>query len=163
MNSSVDKNSLYNLLPEDIVSKLEQIKEKFIQVLVNKDDKLTVLLITPKSFYIISDDVILLEKSDVSLKPVQGTPNGKVIISYNGQLKEFNNIFYGRVYDFCQELKPKSINLASYDFTIRGEFPRLIDPDHAIENDRLRRYMQEGNISHYQFDDANPSYPKAGK
>ena len=99
-----------------------------------------------------------------NVKFIKGVPNGAFEITFsNGEKWSAKDITQGRVFDFIQELKPQKINLAGYDNTIRGEFPQLLDLDHAEEIDRLRRYMQDGNLSHYEYDDCNPVYPKAGK
>lgn len=94
---------------------------------------------------------------------VQGAPEGKCIIKSASDDWSLNHIVCGRVFDFVQDIKPKEINHAGYDNTVRGEFHQLLDPDHAEEIDKLRKYMQEGNISHYEYDDINPAISKAGK
>lgn len=95
---------------------------------------------------------------------MKGTPHGSFLLSFDdGNIFKPNNIICGRVFDFVQDVQANVINVANYDSTIRGDNPQLLDPDHAQEVDKLRKWMQDGNISHYQYDDANPAYPKAGK
>lgn len=107
----------------------------------------------------------IYKKSSVKVsKFMKGTPHGSFLLSFDdGNIFKPNNIICGRVFDFVQDVQANVINVANYDSTIRGDNPQLLDPDHAQEVDKLRKWMQDGNISHYQYDDANPAYPKAGK
>ena len=104
-------------------------------------------------------------KTDVAaVGNVSGCPQGRMRVALaNGEAWQLENIVAGRVHDFAQDIRPRAITAAGYDSTVRGEFPQLLDPDHAEEIDALRRWMQDGRLSHYEYDDANPAYPKAGK
>lgn len=157
-------NEHYQELFRPYISKLD---EKLSQIVINEENNSLTMYITSihKVYKIHSDIVTSVTKDSVeSAYASKGVPNGKLKISFmSGDEWELNNIIFGRAYDFVQDVKPKDINMASYDNTIRGQFPQLLDPDHAEEIDRLRRWMQDGHISHYEFDDANPVYPKAGK
>lgn len=147
-----------------IKQKLAQLADKINQVLV--EDENTIFAIGREKVYRINENQVDEEdKYDIKdAQFIKGTPHGafKIVFSDNTKWTS-DDIVDGRVFDFIQELKPVQINLAGYDNTIRGEFPQLLDLDHAEEIDRLRRYMQDGNISHYEYDDCNPVYPKAGK
>lgn len=95
---------------------------------------------------------------------IKGVPNGKAIIILNNEKRIIiDDIIKGRVFDFLQYIHSKNFNKTSYDNTIRGQFPILLDIDHADVIDKLRNAMLNGIISSYEFDDFNPSYPKAGK
>lgn len=104
-------------------------------------------------------------KTDVAaVGDVSGCPQGRMRVALtSGEAWQLENIVAGRVHDFAQDIRPRVITAADYDSTVRGEFPQLLDPDHAEEVDALRRWMQDGRLSHYEYDDANPAYPKAGK
>ena len=151
----------------DFENKIKSIDDKFNQKIIDLEDneKIAYLIGREKVYKITNSNVInQLRKDVVNAKYIKGIPNGKLSICFvNGIKWNINNVVEGRVFDFVQELHPREINEAGYDNTIRGEFPQLLDPDHAIEIDKLRKYMQAGNISHYEFDDYNPVYPKAGK
>ena len=146
---------------------IPKLDEKMSQVVINKEnDELTMYITSIHKVYKIHSNKI----SEASKYSVQyasaskGVPNGKLKIGFkSGEEWVLDDVIFGRTYDFVQDVKPKVITLANYDNTIRGDFPQLLDPDHAEEVDRLRRWMQDGHISHYEFDDANPCYPKAGK
>lgn len=157
-------NKLYQNLFEAHISKLD---EKLSQIVINKEDNCLAMYVTSihKVYKIHLDLITTVTKESVQCASAsKGTPNGKLNISFkSGEQWILDDIIFGRAYDFVQDIKPKNINSANYDNTIRGQFPQLLDPDHAEEIDRLRRWMQDGHISHYQFDDANPAYPKAGK
>lgn len=157
-------NKLYQRLFGVHISKLD---EKLSQIVINKESNSLDMYVTSihKVYKIHSDVISEVTKESVEYAcALKGTPNGKLKIGFkSGDEWILDNIIFGRAYDFAQEIKPRKINSANYDNTIRGQFPQLLDPDHAEEVDRLRRWMQDGHISHYQFDDANPTYPKAGK
>ncbi|RHW48213.1 hypothetical protein DS832_02555 [Bombilactobacillus bombi] len=164
----------------DINSGKQLVKE----IVSNIDDRIVELLLSRDSnqYYILTstrNDVFLMSfvKNDYNsvdlqkdkkinickAKFIKGTPNGELIITFPNKEWHLKNIIKGRVFDFLQDVKPVNINNAFYDSSIRGEFHQLLDPDHAEEIDKLRRYMQEGHISHYEYDDYNPSISKAGK
>lgn len=150
----------------NLKNKIKQLDDKINQFVVNEEESKSIYAIGKHKLYLIYEDCIdTREKSSVlSVKFKKGVPNGAFeIVFLNGEKWNPQNIIQGRVFDFIQELKPQKINLAGYDNTVRGEFPQLLDLDHAEEIDRLRKYMQDGNISHYEYDDCNPVYPKAGK
>lgn len=157
-------NKLYKKLFGVHISKLD---EKLSQIVINEESNSLAMYVTSihKVYKIHFDKVSSVTKESVEYAVAsKGTPNGKLKIGFKlGDEWVLDNIVWGRAYDFAQDIKPKNINSANYDNTIRGQFPQLLDPDHAEEIDRLRRWMQDGHISHYQFDDANPVYPKAGK
>lgn len=157
-------NEHYQELFRSYISKLD---EKLSQIVINEENNsLTMYVTSIHKVYKIHSDVVTSITKDLveSACASKGAPNGKLKIDFiSGDKWELNNIIFGRAYDFVQDVKPKDINMANYDNTIRGQFPQLLDPDHAEEIDRLRRWMQDGHISHYEFDDANPVYPKAGK
>lgn len=146
------------------ISKLD---EKLSQIVINKEENCLAMYVTSihKVYKVRLDVVTSVTKESIQAASAsKGTPNGKLKISFNSDDEWLlDDVVFGRAYDFVQDIKPKNINSANYDNTIRGQFPQLLDPDHAEEIDRLRRWMQDGHISHYQFDDANPAYPKAGK
>lgn len=146
---------------------IEKLDEKLSQIIVDKESNSLAMYVTSiHSIYRIHNNTVkkVSKKSTKAVTVLKGTPNGKLEISFIEEEKwTLNNVIFGRVYDFAQDIKPKNINSANYDNTIRGQFPQLLDPDHAEEIDKLRRWMQDGHISHYEFDDANPAYPKAGK
>lgn len=146
---------------------LKNISEKISQVIVNKTNQgYSQCILTNEHVYLCENkNLQKRNKKEISkISFIKGLPHGKLRIYFNDEsIWNFEDIVKGRVFDFMQELKPIQINQASYDSTIRGEFPQLLDIDHAKEIDKLRRYMQDGNISHYEFDDYNPVYPKAGK
>ncbi|WP_297632954.1 histidine decarboxylase maturation protein HdcB [uncultured Clostridium sp.] len=148
-------------------SQISNLDEKLSQIVINEENNSLTMYITSihKVYKIHSNVVTSITKDSVeSACASKGVPNGKLKISFvSGDEWNLNNIIFGRAYDFVQDVKPKDINMANYDNTIRGQFPQLLDPDHAEEIDRLRKWMQDGHISHYEFDDANPAYPKAGK
>lgn len=151
---------------DDLKKKIEQLDDKINQYVVNEENSKTIYAIGKSKLYRINENEFVVRKRNLisSAKFIKGTPNGAFeIVFSNGEEWSLKNITQGRVFDFVQELKPQKINLAGYDNTIRGEFPQLLDLDHAEEIDRLRRYMQDGNLSHYEYDDYNPVYPKAGK
>lgn len=151
---------------DNLKVKIEQLDDKISQYVVNEEKSKSVYAIGKNKLYLISEnDLDVRQRNSISsVKFKKGVPNGAFeIIFSNGEKWAPKNIIQGRVFDFIQELKPQKINLAGYDNTIRGEFPQLLDLDHAEEIDRLRKYMQDGNISHYEYDDCNPVYPKAGK
>lgn len=151
---------------DDLKKKIEQLNDKINQYVVNEENSKTIYAIGKSKLYRINENEFVVRKRNLisSAKFIKGTPNGAFeIVFSNGEEWSLKNITQGRVFDFVQELKPQKINLAGYDNTIRGEFPQLLDLDHAEEIDRLRRYMQDGNLSHYEYDDYNPAYPKAGK
>lgn len=151
---------------DDLKKKIEQLDDKINQYVVNEENSKTIYAIGKSQLYRINENEFVVRKRNLisSAKFIKGTPNGAFeIVFSNGEEWSLKNITQGRVFDFVQELKPQKINLAGYDNTIRGEFPQLLDLDHAEEIDRLRRYMQDGNLSHYEYDDYNPVYPKAGK
>ncbi|NME84262.1 DUF5449 family protein [Clostridium sp. SM-530-WT-3G] len=146
---------------------IPKLDEKISQIVINKEDDGLAMYITSihKIYKIHSNEISEASKDSVQdASASKGLPNGKLKIEFkSGEKWILDDVIFGRTYDFVQDVKPKVINMASYDNTIRGEFPQLLDPDHAEEVDRLRRWMQDGHISHYEFDDANPCYPKAGK
>lgn len=156
-----------DLLTPEFLEFVKTSDQRFSQLLVDQEgDEPTYFLTTVHSFFTVSGtEVNEYPKSEVEKVTVaKPTPNGELTITLKDQTTiSAAKIVCGRVYDFAQEIKPKVITLAGYDNTIRGEFPQLLDPDHAEEVDRLRRWMQDGHISHYEYDDANPVYPKAGK
>ncbi|WP_290033390.1 histidine decarboxylase maturation protein HdcB [Ligilactobacillus cholophilus] len=146
---------------------LQEIPDKINQVIVDVENNKQILCaIGRNKIYLIKANILQNKKREhiVDVDFISGVPNGKLKIKFdNGEIWNFTNIIKGRVFDFKQELMPGKINEAGYDNTIRGEFPQLLDLDHAEEIDKLRRYMQSGFISHYEYDDCNPVYPKAGK
>lgn len=151
----------------DLKNTVESLNQRVSQIVVN-DNKgnLEYFLTSLHDFFsIIDDKVTKYVKEDVdSVAFIKAVPHGEVIIKMkDGQEIHPSNLVSGRGFDFIQDIKPKIITMAGYDNTIRGEFPQLLDPDHAEEVDKLRRWMQDGHISHYEYDDANPVYPKAGK
>lgn len=151
---------------DNLKKKIEQLDDKINQYVVNEENSKTIYAIGKSKLYRINENEFVVRKRNLisSAKFIKGAPNGAFeIVFSNGEEWSLKNITQGRVFDFVQELKPQKINLAGYDNTIRGEFPQLLDLDHAEEIDRLRRYMQDGNLSHYEYDDYNPVYPKAGK
>lgn len=151
---------------DNLKEKIEQLDDKINQYVVNEENSKTIYAIGKSKLYRINENEFVVRKRNLisSAKFIKGTPNGAFeVVFSNGEEWSLKNITQGRVFDFVQELKPQKINLAGYDNTIRGEFPQLLDLDHAEEIDRLRRYMQDGNLSHYEYDDYNPVYPKAGK
>lgn len=151
---------------DNLKKKIERLDDKISQYVVNEENSKTIYAIGKSKLYRINENEIDTRKRDLILnaKFIRGIPNGAFEIAFsNGEKWSAKNITQGRVFDFIQELKPQKINLAGYDNAIRGEFPQLLDLDHAEEIDRLRRYMQDGNLSHYEYDDCNPVYPKAGK
>lgn len=176
-NAQIIDDLLENLINEDVLAALKEfvltINDKIVEGLVGKDKKNYFLLISTRNsiFLLIFNQfeknslkVQKRQKADVrEVKFIRGVPNGKLSIIFVNDQWKFNHIFRGRVFDFLQDVKPKYINNAGYDYTIRGEFHQLLDPDHAEEIDRLRKYMQDGHISHYEYDDYNPSISKAGK
>lgn len=176
-NVQIIDNLLENLINEDVLSVIKKsvlaINDKIVESLIGKGKKNYFLLIsTRNSIFLLffnqfekdSLTVQQRQKADVrEVKFLRGAPNGKFSIIFANDQWKFNHIFRGRVFDFLQDVKPRDINNAGYDYTIRGEFHQLLDPDHAEEIDRLRKYMQDGHISHYEYDDYNPSISKAGK
>lgn len=146
---------------------IAKLDEKLSQIVINKEENCLAMYVTSihKVYRIRLDVVTSVTKESIKTAIAsKGTPNGKLKITFNsGDEWNLEDVIFGRAFDFVQDIKPKNINSANYDNTIRGQFPQLLDPDHAEEIDRLRRWMQDGHISHYQFDDANPAYPKAGK
>lgn len=151
---------------DNLKKKIERLDDKISQYVVNEENLKTIYAIGKSKLYRINEIEIDIRKRDLisNAKFIKGVPNGAFEITFsNGEKWSAKDITQGRVFDFVQELKPQEINLAGYDNTIRGEFPQLLDLDHAEEIDRLRRYMQDGNLSHYEYDDCNPVYPKAGK
>ena len=151
---------------DNLKKKIERLDDKINQYVVNEEDSKIIYAIGKSKLYRINENEIDIRKRDLisNVKFIKGVPNGALEITFsNGEKWSAKDITQGRVFDFIQELKPQKINLAGYDNTIRGEFPQLLDLDHAEEIDRLRRYMQDGNLSHYEYDDCNPVYPKAGK
>lgn len=151
---------------DNLKKKIERLDDKINQYVVNEEDSKIIYAIGKSKLYRINENEIDIRKRDLisNAKFIKGVPNGAFEITFlNGEKWSAKDITQGRVFDFIQELKPQKINLAGYDNTIRGEFPQLLDLDHAEEIDRLRRYMQDGNLSHYEYDDCNPVYPKAGK
>lgn len=165
--SRIEKIIPENLITNSLKDNIKKYEDKVSQILVNEEHGATSYFISSvhNFAYIIDGQLHKLNKDAVkSVKFIKGAPHGEVIIELaDGTTLNPKDITYGRAFDYIQDIKPKVINLAGYDNTIRGEFPQLLDPDHAVENDRLRRWMQDGHISHYEYDDANPSYPKAGK
>lgn len=155
------------LLTDKLKKYVKDNKIRVSQIIINKEmDDYQFFLTSLRYFYIIKKyKALKYKKSDVeSVKFIKPVPHGEVLIALkNSDKLHLKNIVAGRAFDFIQDIKPKQITLSGYDNTIRGEFPQLLDPDHAEEIDKLRRWMQDGHISHYQYDDANPSYPKAGK
>ncbi|WP_251573900.1 histidine decarboxylase maturation protein HdcB [Limosilactobacillus agrestimuris] len=156
-----------SLITNDFESALKDTQDRMSQVIVNDNHRTKEILMTSiHNFYRYVDGKMTCFKKDgvKDVKFIKGTPHGKLVIDfYNFSSLQLDDIVNGRAFDFIQDIKPKTINHAGYDNTIRGEFPQLLDPDHAEEIDRLRRWMQDGHISHYEYDDANPVYPKAGK
>ncbi|WP_283600786.1 histidine decarboxylase maturation protein HdcB [Ligilactobacillus aviarius] len=151
---------------DNLKKKIKRLDDKISQYVVNEENLKTIYAIGKSKLYRINENEIDIRKRDLisNAKFIKGVPNGAFEITFsNGEKWSAKDITQGRVFDFVQELKPQEINLAGYDNTIRGEFPQLLDLDHAEEIDRLRRYMQDGNLSHYEYDDCNPVYPKAGK
>lgn len=151
---------------DNLKKKIERLDDKINQYVVNEEDSKIIYAIGKSKLYRINENEIDIRKRDLisNAKFIKGVPNGAFEITFlNGEKWSAKDITQGRVFDFIQELKPQKINLAGYDNTIRGESPQLLDLDHAEEIDRLRRYMQDGNLSHYEYDDCNPVYPKAGK
>lgn len=171
-NYSINIQRINKVIPNTLVTDefkrtLKELQDRISQIIVNdSQNEKEILMTSIHSFYRYANSEMTLYKKD-SVKKVEfvkGTPHGKAIIKfYDFSDLKLNDIIYGRAFDFIQDIKPKEINHAGYDNTIRGEFPQLLDPDHAEEIDRLRRWMQDGHISHYEYDDANPVYPKAGK
>ncbi|WP_240411054.1 histidine decarboxylase maturation protein HdcB [Limosilactobacillus vaginalis] len=156
-----------SLITSEFEQAIERINERMSQVIVNdKHGSKEILMTSIHNFYRYADgEITPFAKSGVkSVEFIKGTPHGKVVINFlDSGCLQLDDIISGRAFDFIQDIKPREINHAGYDNTIRGEFPQLLDPDHAEEIDRLRRWMQDGHISHYEYDDANPVYPKAGK
>ncbi|WP_172187944.1 histidine decarboxylase maturation protein HdcB [Lentilactobacillus kribbianus] len=154
-------------IPEFVSEYIDDINDKLSQVVLdNNGTSIDIYLTSVKRVYKMNkNELLTVEKSDVtSAKFITGAPCGEFMIALrDGIVWHPENIIFGRVFDFVQDTKPREINIAGYDNTIRHEFPQLLDPDHAEEVDRLRKWMQEGHISHYEYDDANPVYPKAGK
>lgn len=171
-NYQVSIERIKEAIPEELVTDefAQQVKEsgaRMSQTIVNKADDQNVYYLTSiHEFYVVNGDSLKTYKKDdvESVKFIKPVPHGEVIIKMkNGDEMHLQDIIAGRAFDFIQDVKPRQITLSGYDNTIRGEFPQLLDPDHAEEIDKLRRWMQDGHISHYQYDDANPAYPKAGK
>ena len=156
-----------SLITSEFKQAIERINERMSQVIVNdKHGSKEILMTSIHNFYRYADgEITPFAKSGVkSVEFIKGTPHGKVVINFlDSGCLQLDDIISGQAFDFIQDIKPREINHAGYDNTIRGEFPQLLDPDHAEEIDRLRRWMQDGHISHYEYDDANPVYPKAGK
>lgn len=147
---------------------IQKIDEKISQIVINEcGDETAVIVSTRLNLYYFLTDGCVQEKNKdevLEAKFVKGMPHGSAKILFSdGKYWNLNDIIAGRVFDFVQDVKPKRITSAGYDNTIRGESPQLLDPDHADEIDRLRKWMQEGHMSHYEYDDANPGYSKAGK
>lgn len=108
--------------------------------------------------------VIKAPRKDVKVKFIKGLPNGTFKIKLNKhKILTINNIKYQRVFDFLQDLKPKRIYKANYDFTSRLQNALLSDPAHASYIDKLRYAMQRGQISQHDYDSLNPLLSKAGK
>ena len=154
-------------MPEFVKTFINDIPDKISQVILNRGSSGSEVYITSmKNIYLLTfQGVSAMQKSSVkSAHFVKGTPHGAINVSFkDGSEWNVKDIVAGRAFDFVQDTKPRDINVAGYDHTIRGEFPQLLDPDHAEEVDKLRKWMQDGHISHYQYDDANPVLPKAGK
>lgn len=154
-------------MPDFVDKFLGDIPDKISQVILNRRTNGSEIYLTSmKNVYLLSSHGILATKKSVvqSAHFVKGAPHGAITITFkDGSEWDPSNIVVGRAFDFVQDTKPRVINMAGYDHTIRGEFPQLLDPDHAEEVDKLRKWMQDGYISHYQYDDANPVLPKAGK
>nr|P09111.1 RecName: Full=Protein HdcB [Lactobacillus sp. 30A]CAA31491.1 unnamed protein product [Lactobacillus sp. 30A] len=170
-NYQVSLERIKKVVPEELLTNallaaIDNSGERMSQIIVDKKDNGNDYYLTIHRFFVYSnEEFTAFDKEDVAdVEFVNGTPDGEVIITLkDGKVLHPSHICYGRAFDFIQDVKPKVITMAGYDSTIRGEFPQLLDPDHAEEIDRLRRWMQDGNISHYEYDDANPAYPKAGK
>lgn len=156
-----------SLITESLKKGIENSDVRISQIIVNKRRQDSEYYMTSVHYLyrFVNGKIEKWDKKDVSeVTFIKGAPHGKVKLSFsNGETWDLDDITYGRAFDFIQDVKPKEINHAGYDNTIRGEFPQLLDPDHAEEVDRLRKWMQDGHISHYEYDDANPVYPKAGK
>lgn len=153
---------------------LSDVDERIVEAIIDFDeskDQYQLAFTTRHKVYLVNFDSDSkknkLESIDkdgiVEAQFIQGLPVGRCTIQFASKGFSFTNIISGRVFDFIQDIKPKEINHANYDNTVRGEFHQLLDPDHAEEIDKLRKYMQEGNISHYEYDDINPAISKAGK
>lgn len=171
-NYQVSLERIKKVVPEELLTNallaaIDNSDERMSQIIVDKKDNGNDYYLTSihRFFVYSNEEFTAFDKEDVAdVEFVNGTPDGEVIITLkDGKVLHPSHICYGRAFDFIQDVKPKVITMAGYDSTIRGEFPQLLDPDHAEEIDRLRRWMQDGNISHYEYDDANPAYPKAGK
>ncbi|MCI1554457.1 MAG: histidine decarboxylase maturation protein HdcB [Levilactobacillus sp.] len=146
------------------------VSERIVEAIVDdSQDTIQLIFTTRHKIYFVdlngdNSDVKTVGKDEViDAEFLRGAPEGKCIIKSASENWTFDHIVGGRVFDFIQDIKPKEINHAGYDNTVRGEFHQLLDPDHAEEIDKLRKYMQEGNISHYEYDDINPAISKAGK
>lgn len=171
-NYKVSIERISEVLPEEYMN--DSFKNEILasgarisQVVLNKNnDEAEYYMTSVHDVYsLVNGTLNQYSKKDVkSVEFIKGTPDGKLKVTFNdGTEWKLEDVVYGRAFDFTQDIKPKVINHAGYDNTIRGEFPQLLDPDHAEEIDRLRKWMQDGHISHYEYDDANPVYPKAGK
>lgn len=171
-NYTVSIQRVKKVVPDTLITSefkkaLEETNDRVSQVIVNDAHNAKEILMTSiHNFYKYANGEMTFFKKDgvKNVKFIKGAPHGKVTINFHDfSSLSLDDIIYGRAFDFIQDVKPREINHAGYDNTIRGEFPQLLDPDHAEEIDRLRRWMQDGHISHYEYDDANPVYPKAGK
>lgn len=165
-NAGLLKKAWAGCIVSDYRSGLNEISAKGSQVVIQKDG--TVYLTTRDAIFEIKPHDANVKKylkdHVMNTEFMSGTPDGHVLIEFSdGSKLDVKDIMYGRCFDFIQDIKPRQINTAAYDTTIRGQNPQLLDPDHAEEIDRLRRWMQDGHISQYEFDDLNPAYPKAGK
>ena len=166
-NNTIESVIPYKFMPSFISKYIADIPDKISQVILNKmSDGSEVYLTSMKNVYLLTSHGISAMKKDAvkSAHFKKGVPHGSICLEFkDGTMWNPKNILAGRAFDFVQDTKPRDINVAGYDHTVRGEFPQLLDPDHAEEVDKLRKWMQDGHISHYQYDDANPVLPKAGK
>lgn len=166
-NTTVQSVISYESMPDFVGKYLSDISDKISQVILNqRSNGSEIYLTSMKNVYLLTAHGISAMKKEAvqSAHFEKGAPHGSITITFkDGSVWNPTDIIYGRAFDFVQDTKPRDINIAGYDHTVRGEFPQLLDPDHAEEVDKLRKWMQDGHISHYQYDDANPVLPKAGK
>ena len=166
INLNAIENLFSNINIASYKESINQLNEKITPYLLAENKSLW--LVGKKYFYYISPHAKKAEQwlkaSILTTEFLKPAPNGKaIILLQNDVTLTINEIKEGRIADFLQAIFHKEINSANYDNTIRGQNPRLLDLSHAEQIDKLRRYMQEGKISQYEFDDYNPAYPKAGK
>ncbi|KRK58159.1 histidine decarboxylase maturation protein HdcB [Fructilactobacillus fructivorans] len=145
-------------------------KERVRGLLVDKSGtKTSVLIITKTELLIFQDENQTFSHRSYprnmieTMTFVSGVPNGALKFQIRNQKFNYQNIVYGRVYDFTQSVLKRGLTGAKYDNTIRGESNYLTNADHGKEVDRLRVAMQNGKLSRYEYDDLNGSISKAGK